>query len=282
MSTKRHRQHAHEEEEHESHERWLITYADMITLLMVLFIVLFAIGQTDLAKFQALKHSLKGALGGPVKPDPVVSGGSGVLVAGSQIDVAVPGGSGSVGAPASAAEAQVALVQKRAAQQAAAAEHSALTSAEQKIQSALAAKGLQRDVTFRLEARGLVVTVVTDHVLYQVGSADLQAAGQAVLDAVAPVIEGLPNHIAIEGHTDDQPILPGSAYPSNWELSTARATTVLRYLIDAYHFDPTRLSASGYADTRPLAPNTSDADRALNRRVEIVVDSLTADKLEES
>jgi chemotaxis protein MotB len=281
MSAKRHRHAAHEEEEHENHERWLITYADMITLLMVLFIVLFAIGQTDLAKFQALKHSLKGALGGPVKPNPVVNGGAGLLVAGSQVD-GVPDATGTTPGPASRNEAQVALIQKRAAEQAAAVEHTALTGAEQQIQAALSSKGLQRDVTFRLEARGLVVTVVTDHVLYQVGSAGLQPAGQAVLDAVAPAIERLPNHITIEGHTDDQPILPGGTYPSNWELSTARATTVLRYLIDAYHFDPGRLSASGYADTRPIAPNTSDANRALNRRVEIVVDSLTADKLEES
>ena len=83
--------------EHENHERWLITYADMITLLMVLFVVLFSIGQVDLAKFQALKHSLSNSLGGPAKPNPVVTGGAGVLTAGSQISGAVPSGTGSLG-----------------------------------------------------------------------------------------------------------------------------------------------------------------------------------------
>lgn len=271
MSTRRHRAPVHEEEEHENHERWLITYADMITLLMVLFIVLFAIGQTDLAKFQALKQGLKGAFGGPAKPNPAVDGGSGVLVAGAVLDSPVPQGVGAVGSPAAAREAAAALQQKLAAQHAAAAEQNALRAAEQQIKAALDAKGLGGDVSFRLEARGLVVTVVTDHVLYAVGSATLEPQGQAVLDAVAPAIGSLPNNIAVEGHTDDQPILPGSVYPSNWELSTARATTVLRYLIDTYHLGAARLSASGYADTRPLAPNDNDADRALNRRVEIVV-----------
>jgi len=114
MAHRRHKSAAHEEE-HENHERWLITYADMITLLMVLFIVLFSIGQVDLAKFEALKHSLNNSLGGPAKPNPVVPGGSGVLTAGTQIDGAIPGASGSAGAPVSSSEASVALVQQKAA-----------------------------------------------------------------------------------------------------------------------------------------------------------------------
>jgi chemotaxis protein MotB len=271
MAHKRHRAAAHEEE-HENHERWLITYADMITLLMVLFVVLFSIGQVDLAKFQALKHSLANSLGGPVKPNPVVSGGAGVLAAGSQISGAVPGGSGSLGAPIPASQAAIALV----AQKAAATEQAKLDNVEVQIEQSLAGKGLQNAVTFRQEVRGLVVTVVTDNVLYAVGSAELEPEGRSVLDAMASALAVLPNNIAIEGHTDNQPIIGGGLYPTNWELSTARATSVLRYLIDTHHLDPARLSAAGYADTRPLVPNTSPANQALNRRVEIVVLSLTA------
>ena len=267
MSHKKHKAAAHEEE-HENHERWLITYADMITLLMVLFIVLFSIGQVDLAKFQALKHSLSSTLGGgPAKPNPVISGGAGVLTAGSQISGAVPGGSGSVGAPVAANQAQIALVQQKAA----AAEQATLNGAERQIQNALTGKGLQDAVSFRLELRGLVVTVVSDNVLYPIGSAVLQPEGQTVLDALASALDGIPNDIAVEGHTDSQPIVGGGPYPTNWELSTARATAVVRYLIDDHHLDPHRLSAAGYADTRPLVPNTSPANEALNRRVEIVV-----------
>ncbi len=271
MAHKRTRHAAHEEE-HENHERWLITYADMITLLMVLFIVLFSIGQVDLAKFDALKHSLNNSLGGPAKPNPVVNGGSGVLPAGAQVDGAVPGGTGSVGSPVQSSEASVALVQEKGMTPAAVAQEQAvLQNTEQTIKQALAGKGLQDAVTFRQELRGLVVTVVTDNVLYPVGSADLEPQGREVLDALGPALAKLPNDISVEGHTDNQPIIPGGSYPSNWELSTARATAVVRYLIANAHIAPTRLSAAGFADTRPLVPNTSPANQSVNRRVEIVV-----------
>jgi chemotaxis protein MotB len=268
MAHRRHK--AVHEEEHENHERWLITYADMITLLMVLFIVLFSIGQVDLKKFEELKHSLNNSAGGPAKPNPVVEGGSGVLTAGAQIDGATPGGSGSLGAPVASSEAAVALIQQKSST-AAARERAALEGAAQAIKQALAGRGLQDAVTFREELRGLVVTVVSDNVLYPVGSSVLQPEGQDVLDALGPALAKLPNDISVEGHTDNQPIIPGGQYPSNWELSTARATTVVRYLIDALHLRPSRLSAAGFADTRPLVPNTSPANQAINRRVEIVV-----------
>ena len=99
----------------------------------------------------------------------------------------------------------------------------------------------------------------------------LEPQGREVLDALSPALAKLPNDIAVEGHTDNQPIIPGGEYASNWELSTARATTVVRYLIDVEHLGPGRLSATGFADTRPLVPNTSPANQAINRRVEIVV-----------
>jgi len=272
------------EEEHENHERWLITYADMITLLMVLFIVLFSIGQVDLAKFQALKHSLNTSFGGAqAKVNPVVSGGAGVLTAGSEISGAVPGGSGATGAPTDSSQAQVALVQVKTGtgtgggsgsgsggSAAAQAEQAVLTGAETKIEQALTNKGLQDAVTFRTEVRGLVVTVVTDNVLYPLDSAVLQPEGRAVLDALASALAALPNNVSVEGHTDNTPVT-GGPFATNWELSTARATAVVRYLIDAHRIDPTRLSATGFADTRPLVPNTNTSNRALNRRVEIVV-----------
>ena len=285
MSHKKHKAAAHEEEP-ENHERWLITYADMITLLMVLFIVLFSIGQVDLAKFQALKHSLNTSFGGASpKVNPVVSGGAGVLTAGSEVSGAAPGGSGATGAPTDSSQAEVALVPIKGGTSttpasgsssgnggsaAAQAEQAVLNGAEAQIEQALTKRGLQDAVTFRTEARGLVVTVVTDYVLYPLDSAVLQPEGRAVLDALAPALAALPNDLSVEGHTDSTPVT-GGPYATNWELSTARATAVVRYLIDAHHIDPTRLSATGYADTRPLVPNTNTSNRALNRRVEIVV-----------
>jgi len=168
------------------------------------------------------------------------------------------------------AAAEQALAEKKAKEAAAQAEADTLAHAQDEIQAALAGKGLGDAVRFRREARGLVVTVVTDDVLFDTGSADLRPRGRAVLDGMADALAALPNQIAVEGHTDDQPVLSGP-YATNWELSTARATSVLRYLLDAHHFPAARLSAAGYADQRPLVPNDSDSHRAQNRRVEVVV-----------
>jgi chemotaxis protein MotB len=106
----------------------------------------------------------------------------------------------------------------------------------------------------RREERGLVVTVVTDEVLFAPGSADLAAQGRTVLDALVPALRSFDNSLAIEGHTDDRPIAT-SRFPSNWELSTSRATSVLRYL----------------GAERPIGDNGTDDGRAANRRVELVV-----------
>ncbi len=112
-----------------------------------------------------------------------------------------------------------------------------------------------------------------DAALFDLGRADLRPEGVAVLRRLAPTLAGISNELVVEGHTDNIPITPGGPFLSNWELSTARATTVLRWLLDNYHLRPARLSAAGYADTRPRVPNDTAAHRSSNRRVEIVVDS---------
>lgn len=258
MAARRKRHDDHEE--HENHERWLITYADMITLLMAFFIMLFAMSQLDLAKFAAFRKGVTEHYGD--KAAPALDGGVGVL----DTQVAPP----TTAPPPSADAAQAALQEKQAHEAAVKAENDSLAAAEQQIQAALASKGLGDAVRFRHEARGLVVTVVTDSVLFDLGSADLRSEGRAVLDGMADALAKLPNPIVIEGHTDNKPVL-GGPFASNWELSTARATSVLRYLVDAHQFPTGRLSAAGYADQRPLVPNDTDAHRAQNRRVEVVV-----------
>ncbi len=253
-----------EEEEHENHERWLVSYADMITLLAALFIVLFAMSSIDLAKFQKFAHSLNKALGG---------GGteaSAVLPAGGSTPI--QGGNGFFdGMSASQRDAAAqALQSQQDAQKAAAELRKTLLETQSEIEQRLQAAGLGNSVKFRLDPRGLVINIVTDGVLFDSGSAALRPEGQRVLDQLAPALATLPEPLSVEGHTDDRPIAT-PAFPSNWELSTARATTVLRYLVDVKGLNPARLSAAGYADQRPLVPNTDDASRAVNRRVEIVV-----------
>ena len=261
----------HEEEEPENGERWLLSYADMITLLMALFIVLFAISQVDQAKLIALSNGLEQYFGEPS----AVSASTGILNGGAQ---GAPD-SKSIG-PVSPvaispivprlAEAAGAAVGKSAGQGPGSgkSQRDDLTAIRDRIAKSLAAKGLSGAVQFQVRDHGLVVNVVTDRVLFDAGEASLRPNGHKVLDAVIPVLRTLPNELTVEGHTDNVPI--SGRYPSNWELSTERATTVLRYVLTR-GVSGSQLSAAGYADQRPLSSNQTSAGRSRNRRVAIVV-----------
>jgi chemotaxis protein MotB len=257
----------HEEhEEHVNHERWLITYADMITLLMVLFIVLFAIGQTDLQKFKELAGGTKDALGGgrsDQKPQVVTKGGNGILQGGQALTSTLQGLQKTVLAEDALSTQEVIHKTSNQSKQ-------ELQQAENQIQAGLLSSGVSGDVHLQIDPeRGLVVTIVADRVLFDEGQANLRPEGQQVLNEIAPVLGGLRNPIEIEGHTDNLPI-SSATFPSNWELSTGRAGSVLRYLASK-GVDEKRMKAAGYADTRPIASNANATDRQKNRRVEIVV-----------
>lgn len=137
----------------------------------------------------------------------------------------------------------------------------------QKVQILAASVGLDPDLV-TVTGRGVILTL-TGAVVFDLGKADISPAAARILDKVAAVIKQLPLHVRIEGHTDDLPIRSGP-YPSNWELSTARATNVLRYLIAKHGIAPSRLSAIGFAQFQPLVANEDDKARARNRRVEFV------------
>jgi chemotaxis protein MotB len=262
---------AHSEEEHENSERWLLTYADMITLLMVLFIVLFAIGQVDNKKFEKLQDGLSQSFG----ESTVLTGGSGLLD-GSAIQAPAPDDS-RAGIQAIQSQRETILASQKAADAAAkkhveAARQQAMALARLKaaITEALAKQGLAGAVQFQeIDQRGLVVNIVTDRMLFDLGQATLRPQGGKVLDAMAPALKSLPNALVIEGHTDNQPI-SDSRFASNWELSTQRATTVLRHLL-ANGIDPAKVVAAGYADQRPLKTGDSEASHSRNRRVAIVI-----------
>lgn len=264
------RRHKHEEhEEHVNHERWLITYADMITLLMVLFIVLFAMGQTDLDKYKKLRQSLAVGFGGPDKLA-LLDGGTGVL----------DGGASPVGlTPAEvAAKAAISTLNGRAAawkqeQKVLGGTKAALDRALQEINGSPLITDAR--VKVALTTRGLVITIDSDIVLFEPGSATIRPEGQQVLDRISRQLVVLPNHITVEGHTDNVPI--SGTFPSNWELSTARASSVLRSLIALHGLDPSHGTASGFADQKPVARNDSPKGRAKNRRVEIVIEAAVRD-----
>lgn len=275
------KQHAHhEEEEHENHEAWVIPYADMITLLMGLFIVMWAISSADMAKLEALQTSFAGALGmsttgesssAAAGGDGALDGTDGVFDSAGAAPIVIDGVELT---QSEVEEAFGALEREEQAEAAREVEDRQLLEVEQAIRAHAEANGLGDAVNFRREDRGLIVSIVSDQVLFDPGSAALRPDGRGVLDGLAGALLALPNPIAVEGHTDDVPI-SNARFPSNWELSTARATSVLQHLIGDYGFPPGRLTAAGYGEQRPLADNASPAGRDQNRRVDIAVLSMT-------
>lgn len=268
MSAKSRGHHRHEEheehEEHVNHEAWVIPYADMLTLLMALFLVLFAVGRTDIEKFKKLAESFRQEFG---------NGGSAEIVSvdtGTTGDTPIDGGNGVLESPGLLPTAeQVDAAIQQAEQSAAEVAVGELNGVREQIQSLADQQGVGDKIAFRFEGRGLVLTILDDTVLFEPGQATLQSAGLSILDLVTSSLLNAGHDVAIEGHTDSRPIST-SRYPSNWELSTARATSVLRYML-LQGFDPARISASGYADTRPVAANDTPEGQAANRRVEIVI-----------
>jgi chemotaxis protein MotB len=266
----------HEEEEHENHERWLVSYADMLTLLFALFVVLFAMSQVDLTKFTAFSQGLQEGFGAPVT---ILNDGAAVdaptdtdspLKPVQVAQEAAIDGTEQTDAEKAAAEAAAAQQAQQTAAEASAA-YDQLAQAEAALQAALAAAGQSGAAQFVIDERGLVVHVVSDPILFAPESATLQRAGAVVLDAMAPTLAALPNEMRVEGHANSLPVTRGGPWPSNWELSAVRATTVLRHLAERDGVDENRLSAAGYGSTRPLVPDTDPDYVTVNRRVDVVV-----------
>lgn len=273
----RRRRAAHGEEAHENHERWLLTYADMITLLMVLFIVMFAMSTVDSAKYEQLKESLAGAFGGSQS---LITGGTSVGkdtegVSPAPVDVAAGATDGAPETSEQSAADQAAVQRADRAeasrdQQAADDEVEKLLALRDRMKAALAEQGLTDQVQFAVDERGLVVRVLTNGVVFGGDSAVLREEGQRLLRTLVPALRSVPNPLEISGHTN-QLNVPTRAYPSSWELSTARASSVVRYLLGFEGMAAGRMTAAGYADQRPLYPPADPRAVVMNRRVEVVV-----------
>jgi chemotaxis protein MotB len=277
MASRRSRRGRHAAPENE--ERWLLTYADMITLLMALFMVLFSISSVNISKYQTLQESLKAAFSGSI-----LSGGRAIMQSGSESTSAHTPATAevpsivpltpSIPKPTQSA-AQVASQISRALQTSTAAdqEQAGFVKLQRELNAYAHSHGFGDEVQAVIEERGLVVRVLTDKLLFDSGSDQLQSPGLPLLDEIAHLLNVDRRHpITVEGNTDNQPIHTAQ-FPSNWELSTDRATTVVRYLI-GHGVAAGRLSAAGYADLHPLASNATPAGRAKNRRVDIVLNRI--------
>jgi chemotaxis protein MotB len=268
----------HHEEEHENHERWLVSGYDMMTLLFAVFVVLFAISSTNISKVKELQQSLQEAFSGPV-----LTGGRAIQQTGdtSQADLSPPEPPLPSMTPKQAVDA---AMTSENAQRAAAEKEKALTAeAERRAQEerdfqelkrridALVRKaGLADKVFTTISRRGLKVRLLTDHLLFDSGSAVIKAGALATLDGIGRIVAAERKHpVVVEGHTDSRPI-GTSQYPSNWQLSGGRAAAVVQQLARA-GVAGRRMSLGGYAAQHPVATNRTSAGRAKNRRVEIIL-----------
>jgi chemotaxis protein MotB len=264
-----------EHEEHENHERWLVTYADMLTLLMVLFIVMFAMSQVDQKKYNALKNGLADGFGSTSS----FMKGSDSILEGHLEEASDPQLEGTqifqqLSPEGKAIVTEVMHQEKRKSQQesydAAAAEASRLKKAEQKLKAALKKRGLADDVSTTIDERGLVVSLVSRHVVFRPNIAQLSPRGQEVVDTLAPVLKELGNDLRIDGHTNQaagQPLY----YATDWDLSAARALSVLRRLNESAGIPGAQLSLAAFGHEKPLMNPLTPGSQDINKRVDIVV-----------
>lgn len=219
---------------------WMTTYSDMVTLLLAFFIILFSFSTIDEFKFEQAMASLQKALG-------ILDGGKTIVTKEPLVDFT-----------------DLTLEERmelRDIQQ--------MEEVIRLLEDHLREAGVYEHVTITIEERGAIVKFA-DQVLFDSGRAVLRLEALDILHEVAVVLNDIPNHIRIEGHTDNRPINTVQ-FPSNWELSTTRATNVLRYLVEEEGISPTRISAAGYGEYRPIETNSTPEGRQANRRVDIVI-----------
>jgi chemotaxis protein MotB len=232
------------DEPHENHERWLLSYADFITLLMIFFIIMYSMSNLDKEKYQQVASGLQKAMGG----------GGGANIIGIEgkvpIDESIPVNTNIVDAT----------------------EEEKLEHVKEVVDKYLEDSGLSGSVATTVEERGLVLSF-KDSLFFDSGKADIKTEQTKKLVEIGkilnqPIING--SFIRVEGHTDNRPINT-YLYKSNWDLSVIRASNVSQLLINQSGIKPERVSAAGYGEFRPKADNNSEVGRASNRRVDILI-----------
>ncbi|OIU70868.1 flagellar motor protein MotS [Rossellomorea aquimaris] len=222
--------------------RWMVTFSDLITLILVFFILLFSMSQIDIVKFRAIADSFQQKDILDFEP--------------SIIPSEQPSGKNNLEMTGEIADREEKQEEE-------------LRGLLSDIRSYLRENGLDEIVTATRTERG-VVLVLPEQSLFDSGEADVLPSSYLFLDKVGALLERIPNFVKVEGHTDNRPIST-SQFPSNWELSSARASSVIRYLTSTEDLDPKRFIAVGYGDTRPVAPNDTEENLQKNRRVEIII-----------
>ena len=237
---------AHRKEEHEEHhdERWLVSYADFITLLMVLFVVLYSMGQVNVEKYKQLAESMRTAfsLGGAVQiVDSQINQVGGTSEDGSSKPIVVPG------IPEGPTESEEVAGQ---------------------LTSMLSAQNLGNQVSVQTNIEGVLISL-SERLIFKNDQVELPPEAFQVLNTIVEMLRPIDNKVRLVGHTNNTPST-NPLYPTNWELSLARATTVAKYLINS-GIVPERLIISGQGEYAPVFPNDTDQHKELNARVEIII-----------
>lgn len=239
-------------EEEGNNERWLITYSDLITLLLVFFIILYAFSKIDNDKYKNLASGFNTVFGS----------GTGILVGdgtGEMVGDGIGGAGGEGGEQT---------------------EEGMLSDIKDEVDSYLTSNGLEESVSTDIDDRGLIIRM-SNSILFDSGTANIKADNSSSLSTIGTLLNSMPNYIRIEGHTDTLPI-SNTKFKSNWELSVLRATNVAEILIADAGIKPERISVLGYGEFRPIADNSTAEGRAKNRRVDIVIMNTKFDKIEEN
>ncbi|MDX2252739.1 MAG: flagellar motor protein MotB [Nitrospira sp.] len=230
----------HKHEEHENHERWLVSYADFITLLFAFFVVMYSISAVNEGKFRTVSESIKAALH-PVAHQETSSLAFNIGQSRPSIQAAsVPGP-----------------------------KNETVRNLRKLVESLKMVSQFEVGHFQETETGDIVITI-PDQLLFNSGEAAIRQDALPFLKGLATAMLELDRHVRIEGHTDNVPIRTAQ-FPSNWELSTARAVIVVRVLSELYGVPTSHFTAVGHADTRPVAANLSPEQRAKNRRVEIII-----------
>ncbi|WP_176720365.1 flagellar motor protein MotB [Desulfuribacillus stibiiarsenatis] len=239
---------------------WMVTFSDLVTLLLCFFILLFAFSTIDVVKFKAISDSFrkKSIVEGGVNiisPDPPLHANTNV-----PLD-----------------EDKHSKDEEQKQDEVAALQEQQLDTLYEAIKQYLEENKLETVISASRDDKGVTLEI-RDRVLFDSGRADIKPEGIPFLARVGQLIQNMPNPIEIEGHTDNRPISTAQ-FPSNWELSAARSTKVVRYFITQHQMAPDRFTALGFAEFKPIASNVTADDRALNRRVVIIVGKLTDEEL---
>ena len=245
--------------EHVNLERWLVSYADFITLLFAFFVVMYSIANQDKAKIKQITEAIERTFRGP---STMMDMGSG-----SAVNVfSNPGSDYGQIIDTTAGRSNTRPEMTPDLQEIA-------ERVEESLSYQLQTTDLRDTVRVIHDDRGLVIRFSANK-LFRPGRDDVEKAYLPIIDKIAGVVSNTDRVIRVEGHTDDSAVPKDSRFETNWDLSTARAIWIVRYLKAKFNFPTGRLSAAGFADGQPVAKNDSEEGRSMNRRVEIVVTNL--------